>query len=702
MPYISHLAKCSFLMMLALICVGGQVRAQESPAGTDTLEWTSMTDKEHFLVETVITGQYAPSTVERAIQKIRVVDRKKIDAMNAQNLRDVLTNELNIRLSQDNVLGSGLSLQGISGQNVKILIDGVPVVGRQDGNIDISQLNLNNIERIEIIEGPMSVNYGTDALAGTINLITKKTQSRQLETSVNTYYESVGTYNANARVGFSKKEHTVGVSGGRHFFDGWNPGQPQFNLDFSDRPADSARYQQWKPKEQYFGDLLYGYRLRKLSLNYRGSYFREKITNRGLPRPPYGENSMDDYYRTYRFDNAAFMNLDVAEDRKLNIQFAYNQYKRIRNTYVKDLTTLEEIPSIAQGDQDTSRYNLFNSRGTFATSRQSRKFNYEVGYDINLEYATGRRIQGQDQYLGDFASFISTEYRPWKDLTIRPGLRYAYNTGYNAPLIPSLHIRSQPIKSLTLRGSYARGFRAPTLKELYFDFVDVNHDITGNTTLEAEYSNNYNLSANYQFRKNSVNWKLEGSAFYNDIRNQITLAQTGPNAEYSYVNIGVNRTKGLQAGAEARYKGLSAGIGGAYIGRYNELSEEEAGSVSVFSYSPEIRGNLVYDFTKYGISAALFYKYTGKLPGFNADAAGNIYATDIDAYQIADLSVSKSFLEKKMILALGCKNIFDVQNINRMAAGSSGGAHSSGGTAVPIGTGRTYFLRLNININSEL
>ena len=122
----------------------------------------------------VITAQYEETSKEKAVNKIRVINREKIDALAAVNLGDVLKNELNVRLSQDNVLGTFMSLQGISGQNVKILVDGIPVIGKLNGSIDVSQINLNDIERIEIVEGPLSVNYGTDALAGTINLITKK------------------------------------------------------------------------------------------------------------------------------------------------------------------------------------------------------------------------------------------------------------------------------------------------------------------------------------------------------------------------------------------------------------------------------------------------------------------------------------------------------------------------------------------------
>ncbi|MEL7342252.1 MAG: TonB-dependent receptor plug domain-containing protein, partial [Bacteroidota bacterium] len=125
------------------------------------------------LEDVVITAQYQPQSLENAVQPIRVIGREKMDQMAAVSLGDVLSNELNIRLSQDIILGQSLSLQGLSGENVKIMIDGVPIIGRQGGSIDLTQINLLDIERIEVVEGPLSVNYGTNALAGTINLITK-------------------------------------------------------------------------------------------------------------------------------------------------------------------------------------------------------------------------------------------------------------------------------------------------------------------------------------------------------------------------------------------------------------------------------------------------------------------------------------------------------------------------------------------------
>lgn len=72
--------------------------------------------------------------------------------MGAQNLTQLLKNELNIQLSNDAILGSSMSLQGISGENVKFLIDGVPIIGRLNGSVDLDQINIQNVEKIEIIE----------------------------------------------------------------------------------------------------------------------------------------------------------------------------------------------------------------------------------------------------------------------------------------------------------------------------------------------------------------------------------------------------------------------------------------------------------------------------------------------------------------------------------------------------------------------
>ena len=131
------------------------------------------------LDEVVVTGSFRPQRADKSIYNIKVVGQKKIEEQGANNLKDLLTNQVNLSITQDPALGSSLKIKGLTGNNVKILVDGVPVIGRMGGNIDLTQLNLYNIDHVEMVEGPMSVIYGSDALAGAINIITKGEQEFQ-------------------------------------------------------------------------------------------------------------------------------------------------------------------------------------------------------------------------------------------------------------------------------------------------------------------------------------------------------------------------------------------------------------------------------------------------------------------------------------------------------------------------------------------
>lgn len=623
--------------------------------------------------------------------------------MAAQNLRDVLSNELNIRLSQDNVLGSSMSMLGISGQNVKILIDGVPVIGRLNGNIDVSQINMNNVERIEIVEGPLSVNYGTDALAGTINIITKKSQKKAFNIANSNYYESNGNYNISGKLGLDKGKNTAQATLGRNYFDGWNPGDQPF-LYRDEINADSNRFQSWKPKEQVFAGALLARQIKGLKLSLSSDLFKETIINKGYPT--FSQTGRDDYYKTFRLSNTLNLGGSLNENYRTNIIIGYNYFKRIKNTFIKDLTTLESQLTKDISDQDTSQFKTLMSRGNITSTKVNAALNYELGYDINYESGTGIRVKDYEQSIGDYALFGTAEYKPWEQLVIRPGLRLTHNTRYKAPLIPSLNIKYQlPIsdnadrQTLTIRASYARGFRAPSLKDLYFNFVDMNHNITGNESLKAEYSHNFIVNASWQRIYNQTILKLEVNNFYNSIENLIILAQVSPSSTtYTYKNRGSFQTFGNALNGELAVKHLKFSFSGGYIAYFNELSTG-SNNINRFSYTPEIRSSILYEFKQYGLSMAMFYKYTGKTPGFILNESDEIVQTSIQDYHMADASVSKAFFKGNYNLSVGCKNLFNVTNITGSSMNS---AHSGGGGAtsmMPLSMGRTLFLKFDINLN---
>jgi outer membrane receptor for ferrienterochelin and colicins len=248
----------SYLLSLALLLSGSAMAQYEDTNVIDPV---------------VVTAEILPTQSSKSVQNVRILTAAMIQKQGAVNLKDILSTQLNIRISNDNILGSSLSLQGISGQNVKILLDGVPLIGRENGNIDLSQINLSNIERIEIIEGPLSVIYGTDALGGVINLISKKVtldSAKQSIVNANSYYETIGQYNIGGGGVFKVSNMDFGGSINRNFFSGYNPDK-------------SSRTMTWKPKQQVFGSFSILNEKGKLRIRFKTDIFNERIENKGTP-----------------------------------------------------------------------------------------------------------------------------------------------------------------------------------------------------------------------------------------------------------------------------------------------------------------------------------------------------------------------------------------------------------------------------------
>jgi len=627
-----------------------------------------------YLPEAVITDQYTATNPEKSINKVIVIDQKKIKAMAAVNLNDVLSNQLNVKLGQDNLLGSSLSLMGISGQNVKILLDGVPVIGRQNGNIDLSQINMNDIERIEIIEGPLSVAYGTNALAGAINIITKKKLSHKVELNSQLYYESIGKYNANFNLGLRKTNGIYHISLGRNYFDGWSN-------------VEQVRYQDWKPKEQYFGRFQYLRKIGLFDLNLKSEGFSEKISNKGLPRMPYQETAFDEYYYTRRFDNTIIATSKLPKNRYLNLIAGYNIYSRIKNRYLFNRVTLDKTLVPEQNEQDTNYFKSLVLRGTYTKSLLNAKLNYQLGYDINSESGSGKKLKGSFNSITDYAGFISLEISPNSKLSIKPGVRYSVNTVYKTSPLPSLNIKYVQKKGYTYRMSYARGFRAPDLKELYLYFVDVNHNVIGNPDLNPENSNNFQFAVNRKKVIKKIILQPEIAFFYNNIKQRIILTNV-QDLTYTYKNL--NNFQSFNSNLSLNFK--TPQISGDFGYALNMISTSQKQLENAFA-SHEITANLIYQWKKPAINFAFFIKSTSKTVTFVLDEIGETKQGKTDGYIWMDLTCSKPFLNNKWTVAAGVKNLAGITNIQ--TTGNIGGVHSSGSNSLLFATGRIIFVKLD-------
>lgn len=660
-----------------------------------------LSPKREELQEVVVTGQGRPVLAEEAVRKVYVINQDRIEQQAAVNLSDLLANDLNFSISEDAILGSQMSLQGLSGNSIKILIDGVPVIGRLDGNVDLSQINLNNIERVEVVEGPMSIQYGTDAVAGTINLITKKEATATVTTKVNAYVESVGRFNFDGTVSAPIGKMQVDLSLGRYYFNGFSP--------------NDSRNQQWNPKEQYFASWSLRKRVNRMMFSYRGEFFDESITNLGDPGSIDSSivvvdtgawkypRSIDEHYDTRRFNNSLNADYYINPDISIKAFVAYNHYRREKSSFIKNLNDGSEILTPGSEAQDTSIFGLLSSR-LFFNHNWLEKFTYQLGYDFSYEVNQGQRIENGFQDITEVAVFATGEYTPIKSLTIQPGLRYAYNSRFDAPLIKSLAVRWEPAKDWVFRASYGEGFRAPSLKELYFFFVDENHNILGNENLIAETSRNYQFNVNYLHRYDKGSVESDLGLFLNDIKDQIRLIPViepddqDPRGLYTNENIDRTMTTGVSYRLTYIHGPWQLEGGVSYIGIRNDLSFSEEAAQSAedgYYFYPQVRANLYYNFKKWKLQPSFFFNHTGERTDLTANADGDLVLNTFSSFSMADFMLRKQ-LYKNLTISAGVKNIFDVTNLQSDVR-ETNGTHTGGSGSIPLSYGRTYVLRMQFN-----
>lgn len=656
-------------MLVGLLCMGMPVFSQMR----DTVN----------LDEVVVTGEMKPILTDRSLYQIKSISAREIRGRGATNLSELLSNELSFRISQDAALGSSLRLNGLTGEHVKILVDGVPVVGRQAGILDLSQINLFKVDHIEVVEGPMSVIYGSNALGGVINIITQRPVYGNRDIiKAKTYYETAGVYNADAEVIVSRNKHTFDLSGGRHFFGGFSA------------PNDFFRYQTWKPKLQWNGNLDYSFRTDKMKLNIGSSYFSEELRNKSNPvdNP---ERAKDEYHFTTRSLNKIDFSAPVSGNLDMTLLSSYSYYNKRKITRVKDLVTLEEFPFDNPTAQDTTIFNNFMARGMLG-GKLMPKMNMQSGFEFNRENGTGKRIGG-DRSLEEIAAFTSFKYEVLESFDVQAGLRLIHNSDFDAPLVYNFNALWNINSKARLRFSYGKGFRAPSLKELHFEFIDINHNVLGNDSLMAEESVYTGLNADYAFT-NRLNASL--NIFRNVIDDKIDLLYNSTDASKAqYYNLSGKKTtlQGLKVQLNYEWNKLRLRAG-------TQVNGQSKISSPKFNWWTDGSFNASYNFQKLKTKLSLYYKYNGKFVFYTAnyDETGSLESINenfLDKFHSLDFIISKWLWDERIEISTGVKNAFD--NTNILGRGSSG-VHSGGGSNDnPVGWGRSFFLQLQFNLNHE-
>ncbi len=658
------------------------------------------------LPEVVTTAQPLPTDAGSALHQIRVLSAENLEQRGVNNLEQALQQVAGIRLQQDLVLGSSLQIMGLGGQNVQVMVDGVPVIGRQDGNVDLGQINLADVLRIEIVEGPLAVSYGTNALAGVINIITRSSQLSPLEINLQTQVESRAESRISGSAGVQLDDRwLLRASGGFDHFAGWKT-QP-----------DNRNYL-WNPKDQWFANAALIFRPNPdQRIRLRGSYFDEFVERPGVERrPQFRPYAFDQTFRTVRQDLSATFDGRVGERSYWQAITGFNQFRRTKDAY---RINFDEKETITMPEElDTARFSSWMARIQVAFPQRPETWQLQAGLDTRIDWARGARIVGrngtlgQTQSISDIAGFFKLGYHGFDRLTFELGGRYGYNSAFQPPVIPSFHAKWSIDEQWNWRASYGKGFRSPDLKELYFEFIDINHFILGNPDLEAEYADHVQSTLAFSRTTRRGNtWSGQAMVFYNDLRNRITLyefvetpdgyaiASDTSTLQFAYFNQDRFYSQGIRFSGELTNDHWHADVQLQTLGMYQPLSETDP-QIDRFSYQYSGTATLSYRWEQpFPVECTALAHWQDQLINYfpAVDENGDKVTRQRiqDGFTQVDLTATAAFLQDRFKVTLGARNLLDVQAVG-VQGGGGGGAHHGSANNAPISPGISYFFRTSI------
>lgn len=481
------------LGILVLVCINN-VYAQH------------VTEKILDVDEVVVTGTRTEKRLSETPVLTTVIGERAIQKAGAVSTLEALQDNIPGIVISPNAMGNNMRIKGLNSRYILFLVDGERLVSEgAGGNINLDQIDVNNIKKIEVINGASSALYGSNAVGAVINIITKQA-THKFEAGANVIAESHNTWKTKIDVGSNLKKFSARLSAFRKSSDGFG----------EDAGAYAARY------TDYGGNLKLGYKpIAGVDVNVVGRYFRHETFN-----PTGSMNASHPLTHTMSVGaNGGY----ISPDKRNNVRLSVS-YDKFFDYYVLEKKDNEHKQN------NTSNYVSSRAVNTFIPNE---KWEVVAGIEYNHEENFATKNLGvlpTTKKLDDVNLFAQAEYEVLKNFDIVAGARYTYNTQFKSAFTPKVSLMYQVV-GFTFRGGVGTAFRAPSIKELYYDF---DHQgmfwVYGNPYLQAEKGLYSSLSAEYA--KGAFN--VSASGYYNNINNKITqydvITAEGANEKY-YKNV---------------------------------------------------------------------------------------------------------------------------------------------------------------------
>lgn len=683
------------------------------------------------LEEVVVTGQFEPQSLKKAVHNVRIITREDIRRQAANNLADVLNQYLNITVRTNGSDGrSQVSMFGLDSQYFKILVDNIPLVSDTGlgNNADLTQINLDDVEQIEIIEGSMGVTHGANAVTGVLNIITKKASQHNWEITATVQEETVGKEYALSDKGRHiqalKVSHNISpnwfatVGANRNHFAGFFDGKE--GEEYAQN--DGLRGYRWLPKEQLTANALVGYRKDNFRIFYKFDFYDENvdffnpivvpIDNYPFPLTYYSE---DRRFMSQRFMHHLNTYGTLFKQVVYNISVSHQKQQRDIEDYNYHILSGEEKNNVES--TYLSKETLY-STGTFTNFFKDKKYDLQLGYEVVNERGFGsadtglffddnKQKENIRQRLENYDAFLSAEYNFTERFSFRPGVRYSFQSKFDDQYALSGGLRYLFDRGIEARGSVGRSYRTPNYDELYTYFVDSNHDVQGNPDLTPEHSMSYeaNLRKTTYFASGAQLQNNLAVTFLDvDDRISLVLTEVTPLQRNKYMNIDTYKMWNISTSHQLNYKSFDVKFGFALVGisQVIDLAALNVRSNDDYYYNLSFNTSVGYRIPNWNTQLALYYKYNGRSQQLTStsDSSGNpdFVLSEIEAFGMMDASVRQPFFGNRLDVTLGARNLMDVTNVRFNQPGGNG-VHTTNSANLLMGYGRSYFLKLTYNLN---
>ena len=542
--------------------------------------------------EIVVTALRTPTNIENTGTQVTIVDRDEIENRQTASVAEILATLPGITIDRSGNMGSysSVRIRGAEGAQTLVLLDGVRMndVAEPAAGFDFGSLITGNIDRIEVLRGPSSVLWGSQAIGGVVSLTTRA-PSDTLTSRVRGEYGYADTVRSYADMSDAVGPVSYLIGGGYERSDGISAAAQGAERDGFRAGAANAKV------VVRLAD--------NVNLDFRSNYLGTRFSFDGFPPPSYTLADTSEYSETNSLSGYAGLNASLF-DNKFKNRVSYTRVNLNRYNYEDN--DVENFHS--SGTNERVEY-----QGTLTLGAHKAIFGYEhEASKLETRYNYSGWAGGDNATANIDSLYGQLSTQPLPNLNINAGIRRDWHSGYgNETTFGADGVYA--LSNTTFRASYGEGFKAPTLYQLFGDY--------GNQNLLAETAKGWDAGVSHRFGKRV---ELTANYFSRNTRNQIDFDL----GTYTYSNLTKTYAEGVEVIADVNpIDSLRLSANYTYIESKDSNTGLDLRRRPQHTFS--IRGDYVWDI---GLATGATVRYSGA----SYENAANI--DRLDSYVLVDLT----------------------------------------------------------------